>query len=178
MDRRQAAGSCRFGRKEACRGGARTVTRKELSAAARNAEKALSLRPAQRLVLSELVACWAEQEREKLLVWPSNDYLASRTGLNERSIRRILAQLTELKLIVAKDSPNGKRLAIRDLAGDIIDAYGFELTPVYARRGEWTAMLAELKVMREIRKRAYDEVTVARRAAEEAVSALAQHFPA
>ena len=155
----------------------RTVTRKELSAAARDAEKALGLRPAQRLVLSELVACWGEQEWEKLLVWPSNDHLASRTGLNERSIRRILAQLTDLKLIVAKDSPNGKRFAIRDLAGTIIDAYGFDLTPIYARRGEWTAMIAEQKVMREIRKRAYDEITVARRATEGAISALAQHFP-
>ncbi|MBZ6078855.1 plasmid replication protein RepC [Microvirga puerhi] len=155
----------------------RSVARKELSAAARDAEKALDLRPAQRLVLSELVACWGEQEWERLLVWPSNDHLASRTGLRERSIRRILAQLTDLKLIVAKDSPNGKRFAIRDLAGEIIDAYGFDLTPIYARRGEWTAMLAEQKVMREIRKRTYDEVTVARRATEEAIRALAQHFP-
>lgn len=155
----------------------RTVTRKELSAAARDAERALGLRPAQRLVLSELVACWGEQEWEKLLVWPSNEHLANRTGLNDRSIRRILAQLTHLKLIVAKDSPNGKRFAVRDLAGGIVDAYGFDLTPIYARRGEWTAMLAEQKVMREIRKRAYDEVTVARRAAEEAIGALAQHFP-
>ena len=155
----------------------RTVTRKELSTAAREAEKALGLRPAQRLVLSELVACWGEQEWERLLVWPSNDHLASRTGLTERSIRRILGQLTDLKLIVAKDSPNGKRFAIRDLAGTIIDAYGFDLTPIYARRGEWTAMLAEQRVVREIRKRTYDEVTVARRATEEALSALAQYFP-
>lgn len=155
----------------------RTVTRRELSAAARDAEKALTLRPAQRLVLSELVACWGEQEWDKLLVWPSNEHLASRTGLNERSIRRILAQLTDLKLIVAKDSPNGKRFAIRDLAGKIIDACGFDLTPVYARRGEWATMIAEQKVMREIRKRAYDEVTVARRATEEAINALAQQFP-
>ncbi|WP_414475630.1 plasmid replication protein RepC [Microvirga sp. M2] len=153
------------------------VTRKELSAATRDAEKALALRPAQRLVLSELVACWGEQEWEKLLVWPSNDHLASRTGLNDRSIRRILAQLTDLKLIVAKDSPNGKRYAIRNMAGDVIDAYGFDLTPVYARRGEWTAMLAEQKITREIRKRTYDEVTIARRATEEAISALAQHAP-
>ena len=154
-----------------------TVTRKELSAAARNAEKALGLRPAQRLVLSELVACWGEQEWEKLLVWPSNDHLVSRTGLNARSIRRIIVQLTELKLIVAKDSPNGKRFAIRNFAGDIIDAYGFDLTPIYVKRGEWTAMLAEQKAMREIRRRAYGEVTVARRATEEALNALAQHFP-
>ena len=65
----------------------RTVTRKELSAAAREAAKALELRPAQRAVLSELVACWGEQEWERLLVWPSNDYLISRTGLSERAIR-------------------------------------------------------------------------------------------
>jgi replication initiation protein RepC len=156
----------------------RTVKRKELSAAARDAEKALGLRPAQRLVLSELVACWGEQEWEKLLVWPSNDHLESRTGLNARSIRRIIVQLTDLKLLIAKDSPNGKRFAIRNSAGDIIDAYGFDLTPIYVRRGEWTAMLAEQKVMREARKRAYDGITVARRATEEALNALALHYSA
>lgn len=155
----------------------RTVTRKELSAAARDAEKALQLRPSVRLVLSELVACWGEQEWERLLVWPSNEHLGSRTGLTERAIRRILRQLTELQLIVPKDSPNGKRFAIRDLAGTIIDAYGFDLTPIYARRGEWTNLLAEQKIIREIQKRAFDETTVARRATEEALSALAHHFP-
>ena len=39
----------------------RTVTRKELSASAREAAKALALRPSLRLVLSELVAAWGEQ---------------------------------------------------------------------------------------------------------------------
>lgn len=155
----------------------RTVTRKEISGAARQAEIALGLRPAQRLVLSELVACWGEQAMERLLVWPSNDYLATRTGLTERAIRRIIRQLVDLGLIVPKDSPNGKRFAVTGPSGAIIDAYGFDLTPVYARRGEWTSLLAEQKVMREIRKRAYDELTIARRATEEAISALALHHP-
>jgi replication initiation protein RepC len=155
----------------------RTVTRKELSAAARDAEKALQLRPSARLVLNELVACWGEQEWERLLVWPSNDHLIGRTGLSERSIRGAVRALVDAGLIVPKDSPNGKRFAIRDLAGEIIDAYGFDLTPTYARRGEWAGLLAEQKVMREMRKRTYDEVTVARRATEEAISALAHHHP-
>jgi replication initiation protein RepC len=155
----------------------RTVTRKELSAAARDAGKALDLRPAQRAVLSELVACWGEQEWERLLVWPSNDYLISRTGLTERAIRRILRQLVDLQLIVPKDSPNGKRYAVKDLAGQVVDAFGFDLTPVYARRGDWTVMLLEQKQLREVRKRAFDEVTICRRATEEALSALAEHFP-
>ena len=156
----------------------RTVTRKELSAAARDAAKALGLRPAQRAVLSELVACWGEQEWERLLVWPSNDYLMSRTGLTERAIRRILRQLIDLQLIVPKDSPNGKRYAVKDLAGQVVDAFGFDLTPIYARRGDWAAMLIEQKQLREVQKRAFDEVTICRRAAEEALSALAEHFPA
>jgi replication initiation protein RepC len=155
----------------------RTVARKELSAASRDAEKALGLRPAQRLVLSELVACWGEQDLERLLVWPSNDHLASRTGLTERAIRRIVCELVDLGIVIPKDSPNGKRYAIKDLAGTIIDAFGFDLTPIYARRGEWASLLVEQKAMREIRKRAFDEVTIARRATEEAVSALAQHCP-
>ena len=49
-----------------------TVTRKELSAAARDAEKALRLSATQRIVLGQLVACWGEQKADRLLVWPSN----------------------------------------------------------------------------------------------------------
>jgi replication initiation protein RepC len=156
----------------------RSVARKELSAAARDAAKALNLRPAQRAVLSELVACWGEQEWDRLLVWPSNDYLMSRTGLTERAIRRILRQLVDLGLIAPKDSPNGKRFAVKDLTGQVIDAYGFDLTPVYARRGDWAVRIIEQKQLRETQKRAFDEVTICRRATEEALKALEEHFPA
>jgi replication initiation protein RepC len=43
----------------------RTVTRKELSAAARDAVKALDLPTTPRVVLSELVACWGEQDWDR-----------------------------------------------------------------------------------------------------------------
>ncbi|MPR12804.1 plasmid replication protein RepC [Microvirga tunisiensis] len=155
----------------------RTVTRKELSAAARDAAKALELRNGPRSVLSELVACWGEQEWERLLVWPSNDYLMSRTGLSERAVRYAFRVLIDQQLIVPKESPNGKRFAVKDLAGEIVDAFGFDLTPVYARRGEWAERLIEQKQVREARKRAFDEITIARRAAQEALSALAEHYP-
>jgi replication initiation protein RepC len=155
----------------------RTVTRKELSAAAREAEKALQLRPTLRLVLSELVACWGEQGWDRLLVWPSNTYLESRTGLTERAIRFAIRGLIDLQLISPKDSPNGKRYAVKDLTGEIVDAFGFDLTPVYARRGEWMTLITEHKQLREVQKRAFDEVTICRRAAEEALTALAHHFP-
>ena len=59
----------------------------------------------------------------------------------------------------------------------MVDAFGFDLTPVYARRGDWAVMLLEQKQLREVRKRAFDEVTICRRATEEALKALAEHFP-
>jgi replication initiation protein RepC len=155
----------------------RTVTRKELSAAARDAVKALDLPTTPRVVLSELVACWGEQDWERLLVWPSNDYLVGRTGLTDRAIRKSIRRLIDLGLIIPKDSPNGKRYAVKDLAGEIIDAFGFDLTPVYARRGEWTKLLIEQKQLRQIQKQAFDEVTICRRATEEAINALAEHYP-
>jgi replication initiation protein RepC len=155
----------------------RTVTRRELSAAAREAAKALELRNGPRSVLSELVACWGEQEWERLLVWPSNDYLVSRTGMSERGIRKAFRVLIDQQLIVPKESPNGKRYAVKDLAGEIVDAFGFDLTPVYARRGEWTERLIEQKQAREARKRTFDEITIARRAAQEALGSLTQEYP-
>ncbi|ANY84586.1 replication protein C (plasmid) [Microvirga ossetica] len=155
----------------------RTVTRKELSAAAREAAKALELRNGPRSVLSELVACWGEQEWERLLVWPSNDYLVSRTGLSERGIRKAFRVLIDKQLMVPKESPNGKRYAVKDLAGELVDAFGFDLTPVYARRGEWAERLIEMKQAKEARKRTFDEITIARRAAQEALSSLAQEYP-
>jgi replication initiation protein RepC len=59
----------------------------------------------------------------------------------------------------------------------VVDAFGFDLTPIYARRGDWTVMLMEQKQLREVQKRAFDEVTICRRATEEALNALALHFP-
>jgi replication initiation protein RepC len=154
-----------------------TVTRKELSAAARDAEKALRLSAAQRIVLGQLVACWGEQKSDRLLVWPSNARLVATTGLSERAIRNAIRAVIELRLVIPKDSPNGKRYAVRDEAGAIVDAFGFDLTPVYARRGEWAAVVAEQKRQKEMLKRSFDEITICRRAVEEALSAIAQHFP-
>jgi len=155
----------------------RTVTRKELSASARDAEKALGLSAPQRLVLGQLVACWGELDMDRLLVWPSNQRLTSATGLSERSVRNSIRSLIECQLVIPKDSPNGKRYAVRDAAGTIVDAFGFDLTPLYARRGEWAAAISEQKRLKEHLKRSFDEITICRRASEEALSALAQYHP-
>jgi replication initiation protein RepC len=97
--------------------------------------------------------------------------------MSERGIRKAFRVLIDEQLIIPKESPNGKRYAVKDLAGEIVDAFGFDLTPVYARRGEWAERLTEQKQAREARKRTFDEITIARRAAQEALRSLAQESP-
>lgn len=155
----------------------RTISRKELSAACRTACKALRLRPSLRTVLMSLCAVWGEQSWGRLIVWPSNDHLCSMTGLSERALRYALRDLVGLELLTPKDSANGKRYAIRSADGTIVDAYGFDLTPVLARVGEWETRLREAAAEMERRRRSFDLLTCHRRAVDEAVSGLTAQFP-
>ena len=73
----------------------RTISRRELAGHARDAAKALRLRPALRQVLAELASVWGEQPWSRLLVWPSNERLSERTGLSERAVRYALRDLIQ-----------------------------------------------------------------------------------
>jgi replication initiation protein RepC len=153
----------------------RQVTRKELSMAGRDAMRGLNLRANDRLLLGELIGCWGERMvNDRIMVHPSNEYLVARTGLSERQVRYGMRRLVEEKLVIPKDSANGKRFVVKNRAGSIVDVYGFDLTPVFARRGEWFTLVAAQEAQREARARLFDEVTICRRAIEEVVSALAR----
>lgn len=143
--------------------------------AGRDAMRALDLRSSDRSILGELIGCWGEHMiQDRIFVYPSNEYLVARTGLSERQVRYGIRRLVETKLVVPKDSANGKRFAIRNRAGSIVDVYGFDLTPVFARRGEWFTLVRAQEAQRESRARLFDEVTICRRAIEEIVTALAR----
>ena len=156
----------------------RGVARKELSKAAREAERALDMRPTLRVVLKELVGCWGEQELDgRLMVWPSNEYLIARTGLSERAVRLALRGLTELEVIAPRDSANGKRFAIKNKTGEVIDAFGFDLAPLFQRSAEFVATNDAKLRESERRGRVFDALTIARRATQEALLSLSAHFP-
>lgn len=155
----------------------RTISRRELAGHARDAAKALRLRPALRQVLAELASVWGEQPWSRLLVWPSNERLSERTGLSERAVRYALRDLIRLEVLTPKDSANGKRYAIRTADGTIVDAFGFDLTPIVARAGEWTELLRTMAAAEEVRRRSFDHLTVCRRAVAEALAGLAGSYP-
>src|SRR6516164_5028081 len=64
---------------------------------------------------------------ERLIVFPSNAQLALRAhGMSPATLRRHLAMLVDAGVIVRRDSPNGKRYARRDRAGELEFAFRSE----------------------------------------------------
>lgn len=92
-----------------------------------------------------------------LVVFPSNAQLSIRAhGMAGTTLRRHLAMLVDAGLLIRKDSPNGKRYARKDGAGDIQQAFGFSLAPLLARAAEIDRLAQqvitgrlELRLMRE-----------------------------
>lgn len=76
------------------------------------------------------------------IVWPSARHQADALDLSESQVRRLNAALIDARLITAHDSPNGKRYGRRDARGRIIEAYGFDLSPLAARLAEFRAAAA------------------------------------
>lgn len=70
----------------------------------------------------------------RLIVFPSNIALSGRVhGMPESTLRRHLARLVQAGLILRHDSPNGKRYALRGVAGRVASAFGFDLRPLLVR---------------------------------------------
>src|SRR5579875_3124167 len=73
-----------------------------------------------------------------LVVFPSNKALGVRAnGMAAATLRRHLAALVEAGLVIRRDSPNGKRYARKNGAGEVETAFGFDLAPMVARAEEY-----------------------------------------
>ena len=117
-------------------------------------------------VLNALLSFYPETvlTGEDLIVFPSNHQLALRAhGMAPATLRRHLACLVDAGLIVRRDSPNGKRYARKDRAGEIELAFGFDLSPLVARAEEFEAWADEIRA--EARALAFvrERITICRR---------------
>lgn len=97
------------------------------------------------------------------IVWPSALLQQEMLGLSESQVKRLNRRLIEIGLVTMKDSPNGKRYGRRDPKGRIVEAYGFDLSPLAARYEEFVRLAeegrAERKAIAHLRRRA----TIARK---------------
>lgn len=126
----------------------------------------LGLKAADVLLLDTLAAFSKPQDWEqgrRPIVWPSNDYLIERTGLSRSTLKRHARHLAERGIIAFVDSPNGKRWGQRDAEGHIVEAYGFDLSPLAARVEDLEALANECAAERQLCQRIKRQTTTARR---------------
>src|SRR5215471_17406241 len=101
---------------------------------------------------------------DDLIVFPSNHQLSRRAhGMPASTLRRHLAVLVDAGLIVRRDSPNGKRYARKDDAGEIEFAFGFDLSPLVVRSEEFESLAADIEAEARALKLARERITLCRR---------------
>ena len=97
------------------------------------------------------------------IVWPSARMQQEALGLSPTQAKAINRRLIELGLIAMKDSPNGKRYGKRDPKGRIVEAYGFDLSPIATRHAEFCRLVAQGRAERQAMGRLRRRATIARK---------------
>ena len=97
------------------------------------------------------------------IVWPSASMQQEALGLSSSQAKAINRALIEAGVLTMRDSPNGKRYGVRDRAGRITEAYGFDLAPIAARHAEFVRLAEEAREERAEMGRLRRRATVARK---------------
>ncbi|WP_113168285.1 MULTISPECIES: plasmid replication protein RepC [unclassified Rhizobium] len=126
-------------------------------------------------VLNALLTFYPESELASdraMIVFPSNAQLSIRAhGITGTTLRRHLAALVDAGLILRRDSANGKRYARKDRAGDIEQAYGFDLSPLLARSSELAVLSDRIATERALFRRTKETLSICRRDVRKLISA-------
>lgn len=143
-----------------------SVSKSRATVAIKKVAAAIGLK-AQDLLLLDIfgavtqVQDWEEGRRP--IVWASNHFLMEQTGFSLATLRRHVRRLCEVGVISMKDSPNGKRWGRRDDEGFIVEAYGFDLSPLAARAEEFEVLYAKIQAERAECASLRNAITVTRR---------------
>ena len=108
----------------------------------------LDLKPSDMMLLDTFGAFTKPQDWEegrRPIVWASNAYLMEQTGFSLSALRRHARRLVDAGLIAFKDSSNGKRWGHRDDQDYIIEAYGYDLSPLAARAEEFVCIFRDIR---------------------------------
>jgi replication initiation protein RepC len=98
------------------------------------------------------------------IVWPSNRKLEITLGLGKRQVQNVLSALIRAHLITPVDSPTGRRWGHRDTTGKIVEAYGFDLSPIALRYEEFVALAERAAAGERERMALRRRLTIARKA--------------
>lgn len=109
------------------------------------------------------------------IVWPSASVQQEALGLSSTRVKAVNRALIEAGLISMKDSPNGKRYGKRDPKGRIVEAYGFDLSPMAVRHAEFRRLAEEAKVERVEMGRLRRRATIARNGIAQILETVAEY---
>jgi replication initiation protein RepC len=144
------------------------LSRGQILAAFKRAAPCLGIAPRLRDAIDTLMAYSQPQDWEadsRPIVWPSNSALQEQLGLCRRQVQYLIRALVDKRLIVPVDSPTGRRWGHRHpVSGKIVEAYGFDLSPLAVRYLEFMEAAEEARQDREARARLRRRLTIARKA--------------
>jgi replication initiation protein RepC len=107
------------------------------------------------------------------IAWPSARRQAEFLNLSPARVKALNRALFEAGIFVLRDNEQGKRYGRRGPDGRIIEAYGFDLSPLALRHDEFIRVAAEAKVERDKMRRLRSRVTFARRSIRQAGEEIA-----
>jgi replication initiation protein RepC len=115
---------------------------------------------------------WEEGSRP--IAWPSARHQAEFLGLSPARVKYLNRTLFEAGVFVIRDNEQGKRYGRRDPETKrIIEAFGFDLSPLALRYDEFVRVAAAARVERDRMKGLRRRATLARRAIRQAGEELA-----
>ena len=115
---------------------------------------------------------WTAGQRP--VVWPSAALQQQALGIGITQAKALNRHLVELGLVTMKDSPNGKRYGKRNSQGRIVEAYGFDLSPLAARLEEFQAIAARAREERDQKRQLRRRATIARRGLDQVLETAAE----
>jgi replication initiation protein RepC len=113
---------------------------------------------------------WEEGSRP--IAWPSAQRQQEFLALSPRRVQILNRVLWEAGIFVIRDNPQGRRYGRRDAHGRIVEAFGFDLSPLAQRYDEFVRIAAAAKLERERMKKLRRRSTLARRGIVQAVEEL------
>src|ERR1700733_6827908 len=122
-------------------------------------------------LVKQTMSCdWEEGARP--IAWPSARREQEFLCLSAARVKALNRLLFEAGIFVIRDNEQGKRYGRRGSDGRIIEAYGFDVTPLAQRYDEFIRIAAEARVERERMKALRKRGTIARRAIRQAGETL------
>ena len=106
------------------------------------------------------------------IAWPAARRQQEFLGLSPAGVKNLNRALFEAGIFVIRDNEQGKRYGRRGPDGRLIEAYGFDLSPLALRHDEFIRIAAAAKVERERMKELRRRKTLAARSIRQAVEEL------